>query len=84
MDATLGSMSLCILLITEWSCTGKKWIQLLQRFLRYNTDFLHCMRAAPKEMPPILFCWPMTSEADGGIPVEVEPSTNILLHVVAV
>ena len=33
------------------------------------------MRAAPKVMPPILLCWPMTSEVDvGGMAVEVEPS----------
>jgi len=33
------------------------------------------MRAAPKLMPPVLLCWPMTSEADGGgMAVEVEPS----------
>ena len=26
-------------------------------------------------MPPIVFCWPITSEADfGGMAVEVEPS----------
>ena len=32
-------------------------------------------RAAPKVMPPILLCWPTTSEADvGGMAVEVEPS----------
>ena len=33
------------------------------------------MRAAPKVMPPVLLCWPMTSEAGaGGMAVEVEPS----------
>ena len=33
------------------------------------------MRAALKIMLPILFCWPTTSEADGGgMTVEVEPS----------
>ena len=33
------------------------------------------MRAALKVMPPILLCWPMTSEADvGGTAVGVEPS----------
>ena len=33
------------------------------------------MRAALKAKPPILSCWPMTSEADiGGTAVEVEPS----------
>ena len=32
-------------------------------------------RAAPKVMPPILLCWPTTSEADvGGMAVEVDPS----------
>ena len=33
------------------------------------------MRGAPKVMPPILLCWPTTSEANvGGIAVEAEPS----------
>ena len=33
------------------------------------------MRAAPKVMPPMLRCWPTTSEVDvGGMAVEVEPS----------
>ena len=40
--------------------------------LNYSIYF---MRAAPKVMPPIVFCWPMTSEADvGAMAVEVEPS----------
>ena len=34
-----------------------------------------CTRAVPKVIPPILLCWPMTSEANGGgVAVEVEPS----------
>lgn len=33
------------------------------------------MKAAPKVVPPILFCWPVTSEADGGcMAIESEPS----------
>ena len=33
------------------------------------------MRPAPKVMPSILLCWPMTSESDVcGMAVEVEPS----------
>jgi len=33
------------------------------------------IRAAPKVMPPILSCWPMTSEVDvDGMTVEAEPS----------
>ena len=33
------------------------------------------MRAAPKSMPPVLLCWPMTSEAEvGAMAVEFEPS----------
>jgi len=33
------------------------------------------MRAAPKVMPPILLCWPTTSEANVvDMAVEVEPS----------
>ena len=36
-------------------------------------------------MPPILLCWPTTSEADvGGMAVDVEPSADIPLHFVAV
>jgi len=36
-------------------------------------------------MPPILLHWPNKSEADvGGMAVEFESSTNILLHDVAV
>lgn len=33
------------------------------------------MKAASKVMPSILFCWPRTSESDGGaMAVEIEPS----------
>ena len=33
------------------------------------------MRAAPKVMPPILFCWALALEVDvGGMEVESEPS----------
>ena len=33
------------------------------------------MKAEPKVMPPILLCWPATSEEDvGGMTAEVEPS----------
>ena len=36
-------------------------------------------------MPPILLCWPTTSEVDvGGTAVEVDLPTNIPLHAVAV
>lgn len=32
------------------------------------------MRAAPKVMPPVLLCWPTTSEAvDGGLAAEGQP-----------
>lgn len=31
-------------------------------------------RAITNVMPPILSCWPMMSEADGGVAVVVEPS----------
>ena len=35
--------------------------------------------AAPKVMPPILLCWPTTSEVDvGGMAVEVEPSHHVV------
>ena len=38
------------------------------------------MRAALKAVPPILLCWPMTPEADGGgMAVEVEPSCQHLV-----
>jgi len=34
-------------------------------------------KAAPKVMPPVLLCWPTTSEVDVGcMAVEVEPSHN--------
>ena len=42
------------------------------------------MRAAPKVMPPMLWCWPMMSEADCVMAVEVEPSHQYSLHFVAV
>ena len=36
---------------------------------------IYFMRASLKVMPPILWCWPTTSEADGGgMAVEAEPS----------
>ena len=35
-------------------------------------------------MPPILLCWPMTSEVDvGGVTVEVEPSLQYSVFVAA-
>ena len=44
------------------------------------------MRAALKVMPPILLCWPMTSEADGGgraveIEISHECSVTFCCHV---
>ena len=40
--------------------------------MNYN---IYCMKAALKVIPPILLCWPTTSNADvGGMAVEVEPS----------
>ena len=41
------------------------------------------MRAAPKVMPPVLLCWPMTSQVNvGGMAVEVESSCQylVMLH----
>ena len=36
---------------------------------------MHFLRAALKVMPLIVWCWPMSSEADvGGVAVGVEPS----------
>lgn len=33
------------------------------------------MRAAPKVIPPMLLCWPMSSEEDvGGMAIKAEPS----------
>ena len=38
-------------------------------------NLLLITRTAPKVMPPILLCWPTTTEADvGDMTVEVEPS----------
>jgi len=43
--------------------------------LFYINYIMHFMRAAPKVMPPILICFPTTSEMDvGGMAVEVQPS----------
>lgn len=43
-----------------------------------------CTKAARKLMPPIVLCWPNKAEADaGGMTVEFESSTNILLCVAA-
>ena len=40
--------------------------------MNYN---IYSMKAALKVIPPILLCWPTTSNADvGGMAVEVEPS----------
>ena len=45
----------------------------------FNSELLNT-RTAPKVMPPILLCWPITSEADvGGMSVEVEPSCNLMI-----
>ena len=45
-----------------------------QYFVENKTDYEACIRVAPKLMPPILLCWPTTSEADvGNMAVEVEP-----------
>jgi len=42
------------------------------------------MRAASKETPPILFCWPTGSESySGGVAVELNLPFNIHLHFVA-
>lgn len=41
--------------------------------------------ATAEVIPPNLFCWHVTSEADvGSMVVEAEPSHHILLHFVAV
>lgn len=43
------------------------------------------MKSALKVMPSILLYWPTTSEVDvAGMAVDVEPSTNIPLHLAAV
>jgi len=39
------------------------------------------MRTTPKVMPPILFCWPTTSQTDiGGTAVEFEPEFPPISH----
>ena len=40
------------------------------------------MRAALKAMPPILLCWPMTSEADGGGMAEAAVTYLTISHYV--
>ena len=43
------------------------------------------MMAARKVIPPILLCWPTTSEADGGgMAIEAEPSQQHPVHFVTV
>ena len=64
----LGTATLC------WSyCQAiKTAAHLIQTF--------SVMRAALKVMPPILWCWPTTSEVDGaGMAVEVEPSRQYFI-----
>jgi len=40
-----------------------------------KNQLLDGMKDAPKVMPPILLCWPMTSETDvDGMAIEIEPS----------
>ena len=43
---------------------------MLLVYINYITYFT---RVVPKVMPPVLLCWPMMSEADSGMAVEVEP-----------
>ena len=41
----------------------------------YINNIIYFASAALKVMPPILLCWPITSELDiGGMAVEVKPS----------
>ena len=48
---------------------GKLWTQKC-----HKSDLMVNMRAVLKVMPPILWCWPTTSEADGGgMTVRAEP-----------
>jgi len=50
-----------------------------------NVEFYINTRAAPKLIPPILLCWPTTSEANVvDMAVEVEPSRQYSLNFVAV
>lgn len=53
--------------------------------LRRGNKSLVTTRAAPKVIPPNLFCWPMASEVNvDGIPIEINPSHHTPLHFVAV
>ena len=48
---------------------------------RKCTPLKFTWRAAPKVMSPVLWCWPMASEADiSGMAAEVELPTNIVTH----
>lgn len=56
-------------------CTKKKDDTII--FLNIKNTYTHhtqCGGGTLKVMPPILLCWPMTSEADGGgMVIDVEP-----------
>ena len=44
-------------------------------YILYTYIIYPYMRAAPKVTPPVLFCWPTTSEADvAGMAAKAEPS----------
>ncbi len=52
-----------------------------------KTQNTQLTRAAPKVMPPILFCWPTMLERDvDGMAVKIEPShqcSHVPLHLIA-
>ena len=58
--------------------------QVISKFFQEYFQFYlqmtnqHITRAGLKVMPPILFCWPMKSETDGGgMAVDGEPAITI-------
>ena len=51
-----------------------KYIRGIYKYNKYIYIYIYT-RASPKVMPPILLCWPTTSEANVvDMAVEVEPS----------
>ena len=66
--------------LVTWRELGEEpWELLVTTKTSIRVKVTASRRAAPKLMPPIWLCWPMTPEADAGdIAVEVEPSRQYL------
>ena len=65
-------------------CTEISFLPSEQWFHTVGMCSLYTVMAAPKVMPPLLLCWPTTSEANvHGMTAELEPSHKYSLHFVA-